>query len=81
MMTGLSFVLGVLPLVVATGAGAASRHSVGTPVFGGMLAAAFAGTLAAPVLYAGVERVKRGRGGRDSSSSSTQAAEAASARE
>jgi hydrophobe/amphiphile efflux-1 (HAE1) family protein len=61
MMTALSFVLGVLPLVVATGAGAASRHSLGTPVFGGMIAAAFAGTLAAPILYAvvqaGVERL------------------------
>jgi len=58
MMTGLSFVLGVLPLVLASGAGAASRNSVGTPVFGGMIAAAFAGTLAAPVLYALVEKVK-----------------------
>jgi HAE1 family hydrophobic/amphiphilic exporter-1 len=63
MMTGLSFVLGVLPLVVATGAGAASRNSVGIPVFGGMIAAAFAGTLAAPVLYALVERLK-GRPGK-----------------
>jgi multidrug efflux pump len=64
MMTAFTFVLGVLPLVVATGAGAASRHSLGTPVFGGMLAAAFAGTLAAPALYAlvqaGVERLGRG---------------------
>jgi len=65
MMTGLSFVLGVLPLVLASGAGAASRNSVGTPVFGGMIAAAFAGTLAAPVLYALVEKVKeRTAGGR-----------------
>ncbi len=55
MMTAFSFVFGVLPLVVATGAGAASRHSVGTPVFGGMLAAAVLGTLLAPVLYASVQ--------------------------
>jgi len=65
MMTALSFVLGVLPLVVATGAGAAGRHSLGTPVFGGMIAAAFGGTLAAPVLYAAVqslvERTERRR--------------------
>lgn len=60
MMTALSFVFGVLPLVFASGAGAASRHAVGTPVFGGMIAAAFLGTLLAPILYAvvqtGVER-------------------------
>ncbi len=61
MMTSLSFVMGVLPLVVASGAGSTSRHSVGTPVFGGMIAAAIFGTLFAPLLYAviqrGVERV------------------------
>jgi HAE1 family hydrophobic/amphiphilic exporter-1 len=60
LMTALSFVLGVLPLVLATGAGAASRHALATPVFGGMIAAALGGTLVAPVLYAmvqaGVER-------------------------
>jgi HAE1 family hydrophobic/amphiphilic exporter-1 len=69
LMTALSFVLGVLPLVVASGAGAASRHSLGTPVFGGMIAAAFGGTLVAPILYAvvqsGVERLDwRPRGAR-----------------
>jgi hydrophobe/amphiphile efflux-1 (HAE1) family protein len=66
MMTALTFVLGVLPLVVATGAGAASRHSLGTPVFGGMIAAAFGGTLMAPVLYAVVQRSVERRPGRRS---------------
>ncbi len=40
-MTSMAFILGVIPLVVASGAGAASRHSIGTGVFGGMLAATF----------------------------------------
>ena len=40
MMTSFAFILGLLPLVIADGAGAASRRAVGTPVFGGMLAAA-----------------------------------------
>ncbi|MDJ0895256.1 MAG: multidrug efflux RND transporter permease subunit [Alphaproteobacteria bacterium] len=51
MMTGLSFVLGVTPLVLATGAGAASRVSLGAVVFGGMIAASLLGTLVAPSLY------------------------------
>lgn len=66
LMTALSFVLGVSPLVFATGAGAAGRHALGTPVFGGMIAATFAGTLFAPVLYAlvqaGKERASGERG-------------------
>src|SRR6202012_2693588 len=40
MMTSFAFVLGLFPLVIAEGAGALSRRAVGTPVFGGMLAAA-----------------------------------------
>jgi HAE1 family hydrophobic/amphiphilic exporter-1 len=51
LMTALSFVLGVAPLVFATGAGAASRVSVGLTVFGGMLAATFFGVVFIPVLY------------------------------
>jgi HAE1 family hydrophobic/amphiphilic exporter-1 len=51
MMTALSFVLGIIPLVVATGAGAGSRVSLGTAVFGGMLAATVVGTLVIPVMY------------------------------
>lgn len=51
MMTALAFVFGVLPMVFATGAGAQSRISVGSTVFGGMVAAATIGTLLTPVFY------------------------------
>ncbi len=50
-MTSLAFVLGVTPLAVATGAGAAARRSMGTGVFGGMLAATFIATLFIPLFY------------------------------
>jgi multidrug efflux pump subunit AcrB len=50
-MTSVAFVLGVLPLVIATGAGAAARRSMGTGVFGGMLAATFIATLFIPLFY------------------------------
>ena len=50
-MTALAFVLGVVPLVIATGAGAAARRSMGTGVFGGMLAATFVATLFIPLFY------------------------------
>lgn len=51
MMTVVAFVLGVLPLVVATGAGANSRISVGSTVFGGMIAAGTLGTVLTPAFY------------------------------
>jgi hydrophobe/amphiphile efflux-1 (HAE1) family protein len=51
LMTALSFILGVVPLVVATGAGAASRHSLGTAVFGGMIASTFLSLIVVPVIY------------------------------
>lgn len=51
LMTAFSFILGIIPLVVATGAGAASRHSLGTAVFGGMVAATFLSLILVPVLY------------------------------
>ena len=50
-MTSLAFVLGVVPLVLATGAGAASRQSMGTGVFGGMLLATFVATLFIPLFF------------------------------
>jgi HAE1 family hydrophobic/amphiphilic exporter-1 len=50
-MTSFAFILGLLPLVVAEGAGAASRRAVGTPVFGGMIAAALFGIFVIPMLY------------------------------
>jgi multidrug efflux pump len=50
-MTSLAFVLGVLPLAISTGAGSASRHSIGTGVIGGMLAATFIAILFVPVFF------------------------------
>jgi HAE1 family hydrophobic/amphiphilic exporter-1 len=51
LMTSLAFMLGVMPLVLATGAGRAGRHSVGTTVLGGMIAGTFLNLLFVPVLY------------------------------
>ena len=51
LMTSLAFVLGVVPLLLATGAGAAARHSMGTGVFGGMIAATFVSTVFVPVFF------------------------------
>jgi hydrophobe/amphiphile efflux-1 (HAE1) family protein len=50
-MTSMAFILGVVPLVLASGAGAASRHSIGTGVFGGMLAATFLAIFFVPLFY------------------------------
>ena len=55
LMTALSFVLGVIPLVIATGAGAVSRRSLGTAVFGGMLLATIVGIFIIPFLYFAVQ--------------------------
>ncbi len=54
-MTSLAFVLGVMPLVTSSGAGAASRHSIGTGVLGGMLAATFLAIFLIPMFYLLVE--------------------------
>jgi hydrophobic/amphiphilic exporter-1 (mainly G- bacteria), HAE1 family len=51
MMTSFAFILGLVPLVIAAGAGAATRRAVGTPVFGGMLAASIFGVFVIPMLY------------------------------
>jgi HAE1 family hydrophobic/amphiphilic exporter-1 len=51
LMTALSFILGVIPLLVASGAGAASRNIIGTTVFGGMLVATVVSLVAVPMLY------------------------------
>ncbi len=58
LMTAFSFVLGVLPLVFASGAGAASRVSLGIPVLAGMVSATVLGTLLVPVFYQWVQRVR-----------------------
>jgi hydrophobe/amphiphile efflux-1 (HAE1) family protein len=51
LMTSLAFILGVLPLAISTGAGAGARHSVGTGVMGGMLAATFLAIFFVPLFY------------------------------
>ena len=58
-MTSLAFVLGVFPLVKATGAGASARQSMGTGVFGGMLAATFIATIFVPLFFQWLERGKQ----------------------
>ena len=58
MMTALSFILGVLPLIFASGAGAASRVSVGFVVFGGMVAATSIGILFIPTLYVSFQTMR-----------------------
>ncbi len=51
LMTAFTFILGVSPMVIATGAGAGSRRAIGTTVFSGMLASAIFGIFLIPVLY------------------------------
>jgi HAE1 family hydrophobic/amphiphilic exporter-1 len=69
LMTSFAFILGVLPLVVAQGAGREGRHSVGTTVFGGMIAATLLNLFFIPVLYLAVKRIteRRPRTPRDKS--------------
>lgn len=50
-MTSMAFILGVVPLVIATGAGSAARQSMGTGVFGGMILAAFVATIFVPLFF------------------------------
>jgi multidrug efflux pump subunit AcrB len=67
MMTSIAFILGLVPLVIATGAAQISRRAVGTAVFGGMLAASSIGIFLIPMLYVTFqrlrERTKRRSGG------------------
>jgi HAE1 family hydrophobic/amphiphilic exporter-1 len=58
LMTAFAFILGVVPLMVASGAGAASRESIGTTVFGGMLAATILTLVFVPVFYAVIETIR-----------------------
>jgi multidrug efflux pump subunit AcrB len=57
LMTSFAFILGVVPLALAIGAGAASRRSLGTAVFGGMNAATLLAVFIVPVLYVVIQRV------------------------
>jgi HAE1 family hydrophobic/amphiphilic exporter-1 len=59
MMTSFAFILGLLPLVIARGAGAVTRQAVGTPVFGGMIAASVFGIFVIPLLYITAESLRQ----------------------
>jgi HAE1 family hydrophobic/amphiphilic exporter-1 len=65
LMTSFAFILGVLPLALASGAGAAARNSVGTAVAGGMLASTFLSIFFIPVLYVVIRSLFPGRAHRD----------------
>src|SRR5262249_32193551 len=56
-MTSFAFILGVVPLVFATGAGAASRRSLGTAVFGGMITATVLAFFFVPVSYVAIQKL------------------------
>ncbi len=57
LMTSFSFILGVVPLLIATGAGAGSRRALGTAVFGGMMTATLLGVIIVPSLYVIFQRM------------------------
>jgi HAE1 family hydrophobic/amphiphilic exporter-1 len=61
LMTSLAFIMGVIPLVVATGAGENGRHSVGTTVFGGMIMSTILNLFFIPVLYLLIEGFRERR--------------------
>lgn len=58
-MTSMAFILGVFPLVIASGAGAASRNSIGTGVFGGMLTATFLAIFFVPLFFVMIGKISR----------------------
>jgi HAE1 family hydrophobic/amphiphilic exporter-1 len=62
LMTSFAFILGVLPLAFATGAGAGARNSIGTAVAGGMVASTFLSIVFIPVLYVVIRTLAPGRG-------------------
>jgi HAE1 family hydrophobic/amphiphilic exporter-1 len=62
LMTSFAFILGVVPLVIARGAGEAGRHSVGTTVFGGMIMSTILNLFFIPVLYLIIEEFRERRG-------------------
>jgi multidrug efflux pump subunit AcrB len=66
MMTSFAFILGLLPLVIATGPSMLARRNIGTPVFAGMIASSFLGIFVIPILYVvfqGARERLKGRGG------------------
>jgi HAE1 family hydrophobic/amphiphilic exporter-1 len=61
LMTSLTFILGVMPLALASGAGSGARNSVGTSVVGGMIASTFLSVIFIPVLYVVIRTLAPGR--------------------
>jgi multidrug efflux pump len=68
LMTSIAFMLGVLPLAISTGAGANSRHAIGTGVMGGMFGATALGVLFVPVFFVVVRRIWKGKRVEDTAS-------------
>jgi len=60
-MTSLAFILGIIPLMLSTGAGAVSRQTIGWTVFGGMTAATFLAIFIVPVLFVVITRLAYGK--------------------
>jgi multidrug efflux pump len=60
LMTSLAFILGVLPLVIASGAGAAGQRAIGTGVMGGMITATALGVFFVPVFFVVVRSIFKG---------------------
>jgi len=60
LMTSMAFILGVLPLVVANGAGSASQHAIGTGVMGGMISATTLSVFFVPLFFVVVRRIFKG---------------------
>jgi len=58
LMTSFAFILGIVPLVVASGAGSSSRHSLGTPVFGGMILSTFLNLFLVPAIYVSIVNLR-----------------------
>ena len=59
LMTSLAFVLGMLPMVLATGPGSASRHSIGTGIFFGMIVAITVGIVLVPFFFVQIYEIKK----------------------
>jgi multidrug efflux pump len=79
LMTSLAFILGVVPLMIASGAGAASKQSVGTAVFGGMIGATVLTTLAVPAFYVLIQGLAERLGGGPPAAKSTRPGQPAKA--
>jgi multidrug efflux pump subunit AcrB len=62
LMTSFAFIFGVSPLMIAGGAGAASRHSLGTGVFAGMMVATIVGVFFIPLFFAVIRSISERRG-------------------